>query len=468
MIDFAKLSRSTPEEKERRAREQAAEMRARWDSERRAKIKHEVVFTRAAKHDHYTTMDALGDRSIRFHARNAAGGDVGVGWVFHRDDTASFDRMLDRLANEDLRIEARGYWRPNTRGPEPDRKPSSFSFEIVEAVVSPKLSHDNQVRGAGGAAGSKVAAAIGEKQVRLPIDDFRLPSSGALSVDEFVAVLRPGVIAGLKLLPQWPAIERLGGYEKWSDDVCRQTLDEARGLYPTDSPATVGQRQADFVTQRLTQALRRMSGVDSSEIGVLVAEARGERVDFRTGREIVAIKLCQALPGGIPFGLADLSARLDLQTRFLVAHPEMRRDQDALRRVAVSRPAAAPWLIGAPDDILVATDADGRQRRVSVNYSAPRTSAEGPSLDQISRFHLDAIVANSADITLSYGILAQWRFSTNTFETITMGVEKSLLGEVMRAARAVWHDNVLAGVLPPEKNDAEINMSPAPDQDFGV
>lgn len=309
-------------------------------------------------------------------------------------------------------------------------------------------------------------AAAPNNQVRLPIDSFSLTSPGACSSRDFIAQLQPRILEGLKLLPQWPAIERLGGQEKWSRNMCYRMLDEARALNPSENQMAITATQADAATQRLTWHLRRMSGIGGSEIGVFVGEKRGLNDAFTTAREIVAKKLCLGLPDReTVHTLRGKRAEDEMRAKFMAANPDMKRDDVALRRAAAGRPASMPWLIGSPDEIVLQKDEEGRLRRIIVDYKAPgetvmkETYAHGPSFGYVCQLHHYAIVANSAGVPASRAILAPWDGQKWQMVSFNVGFERSLVGDILDTARSVWNDNIMAGVLPPEKTAVAIDKA---------
>ena len=468
MVDFSKLKPLSPDERARQAAEREAAMRAEWNAERRAKIRHDIVLTRAADEDVHTTMTQLGERRLGFQAKDPAGRTIRVGWLFHADDERVRDVIMERLAIENVGISAKGYWRPNARGREPDQKPE-FIFEIVEAELGPILSVDRHkqieqepnmnAHAPVAASASPTPRAPAGRQVRLPIDDFHLTSPGPMAARDFVAALQPHVVEGLKLLPQWPAIERLGEFEKWSRNMCWRMLDEARALDPSEDPLQITKNQADAATKNLTWHLRRMSGIGGSEIGVLVIEGRGERPPFETtARDIIAKKLCLGLPDrGNVHMMRGKRAEEFLRKFFMEDHPQARRDEAALKITASGRPAAHPWLIGSPDEVILTKDEEGLTRRIIVDYKAPgeaamtKTYKEGPSFDYVCQLHHYGIVASVAGVGAHGFMLAPWDSRKFELATFDIPVNIDLMREIMRTAKAVWNDNVMAGVLPPEK-----------------
>ena len=472
MVDFSKLKPLSPDERARQAAEREAAMRAEWNAERRAKIKHAIVLTRVADEDVVPTRTQLGDRRLGFVAQESEGRTIRVGWLFHAAEKVASETIMRTLAAEDVAISAKGYWRPNTRGPEPDQKPS-FTFEIVEAELGPIQSADHRIDVTSNpsaqeppvnahtplASASPAPRAPAGRQVRLPIDDFHLTSPGPMAARDFVAALQPHVVEGLKLLPQWPAIERLGEFEKWSRNMCWRMLDEARALDPSEDPLQITKNQADAATKNLTWHLRRMSGIGGSEIGVLVIEGRGERPPFETtARDIIAKKLCLGLPDrGNVHMMRGKRAEEFLRKFFMEDHPQARRDEAALKITASGRPAAHPWLIGSPDEVILTKDEEGLTRRIIVDYKAPgeaamtKTYKEGPSFDYVCQLHHYGIVASVAGVGAHGFMLAPWDSRKFELATFDIPVNIDLMREIMRTAKAVWNDNVMAGVLPPEK-----------------
>lgn len=328
---------------------------------------------------------------------------------------------------------------------------------VAEQPRAPAADHSSKA-----VADKPAQRAAGRRQVRLPIDDFRMTAPQAGPARKIVADLQPQVLEGLKLLPQWAAIERLGGHLKWSSNIVWRMLDEARAVDPLrddEDPQNVPQRHVDMATQLVNWHLRRMSGIGGSEVGVLVGEKRCMPPKFETtARTIVAIKLCMALPERTnKYMTRGHRAEPFIRDEFMRMHPHARRDETGLRIAKGGRPAFAPWLIGSPDDMIIVADPQtGRRERIIPDYKSMGENAikdvraNGVPFNYKCQLHHYGLISSAAGVSSSRAWLVPFDSQVWTPLVYDVPWDADLLKECLEVSREVWRDHVLAGVLPEE------------------
>lgn len=283
------------------------------------------------------------------------------------------------------------------------------------------------------------------KKISLPSDEF---SVGPIDSQKALA---ERILAGVSLLPQYPAILALGEKipEEFSGRFARQLVLQNRqetedGRVVTDW----GQAALDA-----TWHIRRLSGIGGSEIGPLVAHFRnGESGSFQSARDIVSLKLCLRLPDRETIHMERGSRAEPWLQRMLHETNGYETDQKALAAVKGFRSAARPWMIGTPDDMVRPIGTN--RRPILVDYKAPSAEvfaemvSEGVSLDYRAQLHHYAMISRDAGVTPSHAILAP--FDAATFQVAELPVEWDidLIRDIHAAGAAIWDDHVMKGVLP--------------------
>ena len=129
MIDFAKLSRRTDEERAADREDTDRRLKAARQAELRAKIKHTRTLTTPPTDDVQCRFDDFGSRHVVFTATDENGRSTRCHRLFDEDDRDAADRFMNDLGQKPLKFVARGYFRPTTSQ---STSKTTFTFIILE------------------------------------------------------------------------------------------------------------------------------------------------------------------------------------------------------------------------------------------------------------------------------------------------------------------------------------------------
>ena len=241
-------------------------------------------------------------------------------------------------------------------------------------------------------------------------------------------------LAALRCLPQAACCE--GRAEAWLTALFER---EARGALGSGLS--------------LAQHLRRLAGFGASEIGVLVAERRGQYQPFATAREVVARKLLWAEPPpDNPHLRRGTTLEPLVRGEFLGLSGATRRP-DLARRVEGAVPPW-PWMQGTPDDLIVP-----QGRLGVVDYKPPAAPLRDVSLEYACQLHQIGLLARAVGLSVTFRALVAWNPETWSPEVLPCPHDPALEQELIAAGDHYWNAHVLAGELPPWPTDERLDLA---------
>ena len=253
----------------------------------------------------------------------------------------------------------------------------------------------------------------------------------------------PRLRSVIDALPQRGAIKD-DHATRWLDRTLKMAVDRMT-LEHGEGKSSIGD-----VHQHVMWHIRRASGFGGSEAGTIVKHFQGEKGNFTNAHNLVMEKLLIMAPQpSTPEMARGVRAEPWVQ-KIYQATTGYQTDHEALSLLRGFRWDRAPFLAGTPDDFVLKDNA----RRRMVDYKAPSAAVcadyetKGISFDYQAQLHHYGIISMAAgsrfeDMSIEV-------HDPRTFEVVSYPVafDKDLARDITSAARTLWNDYVMEGVVP--------------------
>lgn len=193
--------------------------------------------------------------------------------------------------------------------------------------------------------------------------------------------------------------------------------------------------------------VKRLSGIGGSEIGIMVANLRGEQDVFgATPADVIREKLLVHPPKKTTLAMRKGIVAETCIRQFFLEDYKGERDMVA-HRLLESGDFKKPheWMRYSPDDIVII---GGRRYLCDYKHPGKATLHDDIYLRYTSQLHLGKVLLEYNGIQIDGMLLIQYPENGNDLVVSEIGMDDSIVDDIIRGGQMVW-DEVLAGNVPP-------------------